>query len=81
MLALLKATAPMPESTLFDKKYHPIMTKWRSERSLLWTTIACHKLHASAYDTIVSIHTPISKQDNISWTLFFSDMADGLHDL
>ena len=32
----------------------------RSERSLPWTTIASHKLHASTYDTIVSIHVQLA---------------------
>ena len=53
----------------------------QSEQSLPWTTIASHKLHASENDTIVSIQAPISKQDNISWWIFFSDMADEVHDL
>ena len=47
----------------------------RSERSLTWKTIASRKLHASAYDAIVSIHAPIHGD------FFFSDMADKVHDL
>ena len=39
----------------------------RSERSLLWTTIASHKLHASEYDTIVSINKLANK------TIFHGD--------